>query len=71
MRLKIMSYKNIKTNKILSDNQIDDLFYDNYGEYLMNNHKELPIGNGHMLLEAMEKGLFWTEFLASMDIVEV
>lgn len=66
-----MSYKNIKTNKILSDNQIGDLFYDNYGEYLMNNHKELLIGNGHMLLEAMEKGLFWTEFLASRDIVEV
>ena len=35
------------------------------------NNTDLPICNGHMLTEAMEKGYYWNEFLASVGIVEI
>ena len=49
---------------------LEDLWYDGYGEYLMNK-TDLRIGNGEMLLAAMEKYLRWNEFLLSVGIVEV
>ena len=52
------------------DPMLEDLWYDGYGEYLMNK-TDLCIGNGEMLLAAMEKYLRWNEFLLSIGIVEV
>jgi hypothetical protein len=49
---------------------LEDLWYESYGEYLMNN-TDLPVGNGDMLLAVMEKYLYWNEFLLSVGIVEV
>jgi hypothetical protein len=50
--------------------QLDDLWYDGYGEYISNNADPdcYVICNGDTLLEAMEDGYLWEEFLASRGL---
>lgn len=47
---------------------LDDLQYsDMYAEYIMENSKgDRAICNGDMLIEAMEEGYLWEEFLESI-----
>jgi hypothetical protein len=50
------------------DKTVDDLAYSNeYADYLMK-HSERPICNGDMLLEQMEEGYMFDEFLTSIGI---
>ena len=49
---------------------IDDLVYsDEYANYLME-HSDRPICNGDMLLDQMEEGYMFSEFLKSIGIEE-
>lgn len=63
----------MKNNKIVPDGIVDDLFYDEYGSFIMENadSSEVVIANGDSLLMYMEQGYLWTEFLDSIGIVEV
>lgn len=56
----------------IEDNILDDLSYSaDYAEYIMRNcGNDRLICNGDMLLEAMEDGYLWDEFLAEyLDIL--
>lgn len=45
----------------------DDRLYTEYAEFIMENcHGERPIGNGDMLIEAMEEGYLYEAFQESM-----
>ena len=57
--------------KHLTNSQIDDLMYSNeYAEFIMEHGKgDRVICNGHLLLEAMEDGYLFDEFLESQSIV--
>jgi hypothetical protein len=63
----------MKNGKVVPDSIVDDLFYEEYGSYIMENSdpSEVVICNGDSLLEYMEKGYLWDEFLESVGIVEV
>ena len=52
--------------------QLDDLWYDGYGEYIMDNADTdyCVICNGDTLLTYMEQGYLWAEFLASKGLTE-
>ena len=52
--------------------QLDDLYFDGYGEYIMENADPdyCVICNGDMLLHYMEQNYLWDEFLASKGLVE-
>lgn len=47
--------------------KLDALWYDGYGEYIMDNAdtEDCVICNGDTMLEYMERGYLWEEFLAS------
>ncbi len=49
----------------------DDLFYlqgsNEYADYIMT-RGDRPIGNGDMLLELMEEGYLFEEFLVSINV---
>jgi len=62
----------MKELKKATQRQLDDLFYDGYGEYIYNNAdpEYVVICNGDTLLEAMERGYLWAEFLASKGLTE-
>ena len=50
--------------------QLDDLWYDGYGDYIMD-HADTDyavICNGDTLLMYMEQGYLWEEFLASRGL---
>jgi hypothetical protein len=51
---------------------LDDLQYsDKYAEFIMSNSKgDPPIGNGDMLIEAMEDAYMWEDFLISIGAKE-
>lgn len=63
----------MKDGEFVSESVIDDLFYDEYGSYIMENadSSEVAICNGDSLLMYMEQGYLWNEFLESVGIVEV
>jgi len=50
--------------------KVEDLYYDGYGEYIMAHADPecVLICNGDTLLEAMEKGYLWEEYLASRGV---
>ncbi len=62
----------MKELKTATQAQLDDSFYDGYGEYIYNNADPecVLICNGDTLLEAMESGYLWDEFLASKGLTE-
>ena len=55
-----------------SQAELDALWYDVYGEYIFNNADTdyCVISNGDTLLEQMERGYLWEEFLASKGLTE-
>ncbi len=57
----------MKTTNEYTQEQIDDLSYsDDYSDYIMNNaNGDRCICNGDTLLQAMEEGYLFDEFLAS------
>lgn len=53
----------------MTQDEIDELqFSDEYAEFILKHHDERPIGNGDMLLVAMEQGFLWEEFLKSKGL---
>ncbi len=52
--------------------QLDELWADGYGEYICANADTdyVVICNGDTLLEQMERGYLWEEFLASRGLTE-
>jgi hypothetical protein len=62
----------MKELKKATQKQLDDLWYDGYGEYIFNNADTdyCVISNGDTLLEQMERGYLWEEFLASKGLTE-
>ena len=63
----------IKQKRIATSSELDSLWYDGYGEYIMNNADTdcWIICNGDTLLQAMEAGYLWEEFLDSRGLVEL
>lgn len=55
-----------------TEQQLADIWYDGYGEYLMENADAdyAVISNGDTLLKYMEQGYLWDEFLASRGLIE-
>ncbi len=52
-----------------SEQTLDELHQsDAYADFIMNNPDDRPICNGDMLLEAMEDGYLFDEFLASIGM---
>lgn len=48
---------------------VEELQYsDDYAQFIMNNASDRPIGNGDMLLVAMEDGYLFDEFLKSKGL---
>ena len=62
----------MQTLKKATQQQLDALWYDGYGEYIMQNADTdyVVICNGDTLLEQMERGYLWEEFLASRGLTE-
>jgi hypothetical protein len=62
----------LKQKRIATSSELDDLWYDGYGEYIMKNADpaDYVICNGDTLLTAMEARYLWTEFLDSLNLVE-
>jgi hypothetical protein len=62
----------LKQKRIATSAELDDLWYDGYGEYIMKNADpaDYVICNGDTLLTAMEARYLWTEFLDSLNLVE-
>jgi len=58
--------------KKATQQQLDDLYYDGYGEYIYENADMdyYVICNGDAMLQAMEDGYLWEEFLASKGLTE-
>ena len=52
--------------------QLDDLWYDSYGQYIMDNADSdyAAICNGDDLLHYMESNYLWEEFLASKGLTD-
>jgi hypothetical protein len=63
----------LKQKRIATGSELDDLWYDGYGEYIMKNGDpaDYLICNGDTLLQAMEAKYLWKEFLDSRNLVEV
>ena len=61
-----------KTLTVATQTQLDNLFFEGYGEYIMQNFDDAyyVICNGDRLLEVMEAGYLWEEFLASKGLTE-
>jgi len=53
----------------MQNSETDGLMYsDQYADFLMENYDaDLPICNGDMLLEIMERGIMFNEFLLSIE----
>ena len=52
--------------------ELDDILWDEYGEFVMSNIEMLAsegvyINNGDMLTEAMESGILMEEFIATLQ----
>jgi hypothetical protein len=62
----------LKQKRIATSAELDDLWYDGYGEYIMKNADtaDYVICNGDTLLQAMEARYLWKEFLDSLNLVE-
>ena len=62
----------MQTLKKATQRQLDDLFYDGYGEYIMQNADTdyCVICNGDDLLRYMESNYLWEEFLARRGLTE-
>ena len=62
----------LKQKRIATSAELDELWYDSYGEYIMKNADpaDYVICNGDTLLQAMEARYLWKEFLDSRNLVE-
>jgi len=62
----------LKQKRIATSSELDNLWYDGYGEYIMKNGDpaDYVICNGDTLLQAMEAKYLWKEFLDSLNLVE-